>query len=161
MRGTSREMFSAAPRLPDFKKVQMIDLVRGVVFVDSMEFPMAPEDVEAYRRWCVEVVRAAIVSQLNSALEEFNSPTGSAEGKDGPAGGPAGSEEVQQVSPSLSAEGLREVQDVPGVPGARQDVRQQPAPAGAHEDSAGEDVVSQDEGSPPLVDQGGGRGAEE
>lgn len=57
-----------APRLPDFRNVEGIDLMQGRVMIDGMEFPMPPEDVRSYRQYVVNIARAAVQKQLDDAL---------------------------------------------------------------------------------------------
>lgn len=64
-------------RLPDFTRVQGIDLLRGVCYVDDMEFTIPTQDSQDFRRYVVTVARNEILAKLQSALGSF------AEGTDG------------------------------------------------------------------------------
>jgi len=53
--------------IPDFSKVQMIDLVHNVVCIDGMDFPIPEEDVQHFRVYAIETARMAIMSDLDVA----------------------------------------------------------------------------------------------
>lgn len=64
-------------RLPDFKKVQGIDLIRGVAFVDSLEFTMDAATVADLRTLVLGLARESIMAQFDAALTDVQ------EAKDG------------------------------------------------------------------------------
>lgn len=79
-RMTAREFIAAQPalpRLPDFKKVQMIDMVNGKVYVDGLEFSLEPTEAKMLRKFCVTKAKEQIEKALAAALKEL------AEGDDG------------------------------------------------------------------------------
>lgn len=62
---------AVTPRLPDLTRVQGIDLVRGVVYVDDMEFAMPIDDTRQFARYVMELARECVMSQFNQALATF------------------------------------------------------------------------------------------
>jgi hypothetical protein len=92
-----------APRLPNFRKVEGIDLLRDRVLIDGMEFPISAEDARGFKEFVVETARAAIMEKLNEAVGLFASP----ETAEDPNGGstPEGtSTEVQREPEGSSTE---------------------------------------------------------
>jgi len=82
-RQTAREFIAAQPqlpRLPDFKKVQMIDMVNGKVYVDGLEFSLELGELKTLRKFCVTKAKDQIQKALDAALKEL------AEDTDGGAG---------------------------------------------------------------------------
>ena len=65
--------YNIPPRsgLPNFARVQTIDLVNGVIVIDGLEFGMQRSDVTELKRWCVEAAMSAISTKLATALLEF------------------------------------------------------------------------------------------
>jgi hypothetical protein len=61
---------AALPKMPDFKKVQMIDLVTGKCYVDSVSFDLTPSEVKTLKKFCVTKARDTIQSLLDAALAE-------------------------------------------------------------------------------------------
>lgn len=70
------------PRLPDFRNVQGIDLITGVVFVDDMEFKMHPQHLAELRKYAVETARDEIMKRLEEAVGLFTQETPAEEGSD-------------------------------------------------------------------------------
>jgi len=73
-RQTAREFIAsqpALPRLPDFKKVQMIDLVNGVLYVDGLEFALEPAERKMLRKFCVTKAKEQVQRALDAALKEL------------------------------------------------------------------------------------------
>lgn len=73
-RMTAREFIahraeSQLPRLPDFKKIQMIDMVNGKVYVDGLEFTCTPGELKMLRKFCVNKAREQIQASLDAALK--------------------------------------------------------------------------------------------
>ena len=66
---------AALPKLPDFKKVQMIDLVRGKAYVDGLEFGLDASEVKMLRKFCVTKAREQIQKSLDAALKELAEAT--------------------------------------------------------------------------------------
>lgn len=62
------------PRLPDFSRVQEIDLVDGVVVVDGMTFPIPAADLLEFKRYAVATARESIMDRLNEAEGLFVQP---------------------------------------------------------------------------------------
>jgi hypothetical protein len=62
----------APPRLPDFRNVQGIDLISGVVYVDDMEFKMLAVDLLDLRQYAVNTARAEIMRRLDEAVSLFS-----------------------------------------------------------------------------------------
>lgn len=71
VRTVERNQSPPPPRLPNFKNVQGIDLISGVVYVDDMEFPIPELDLSDFRRYAVEVARADIMKKLEEAVGLF------------------------------------------------------------------------------------------
>ena len=75
-RHTAREFIASQPamqlpRLPDFKKVQMIDMVNGMVYVDGLEFPLEPGESKMLRKFCVTKAKEQIEKALTAALKDL------------------------------------------------------------------------------------------
>jgi hypothetical protein len=72
-RQTAREFLArraeALPRLPDFSKVQMIDMVNGRVLLDGLEFPVTPAELKHLRTFCVTKAKEQITKSLEAALK--------------------------------------------------------------------------------------------
>jgi len=82
-RQTAREFIAAdaasqLPRLPDFRKVQMIDLINSKIYVDGLEFVLTKEQLQMLRKFCVTTAKEQIQKSLADALAAFD-----AEGTDG------------------------------------------------------------------------------
>lgn len=60
----------ALPKLPNFKKVQMIDLVNGKVYVDGLAFDTTPDELKMLRKFAVKKVKEQIQAMLDAALAE-------------------------------------------------------------------------------------------
>jgi hypothetical protein len=69
---------SQLPRLPDFKQVQIIDLINGKVYVDGLEFVLTKEQSQMLRRFAVQTAKEQIQKSLDTALAALD-----AEGSDG------------------------------------------------------------------------------
>jgi len=59
------------PRLPNFRNVQGIDLITGVVYVDDMEFKIPAGDLASFRQYVVEIAKNEIMKQLEEATSMF------------------------------------------------------------------------------------------
>lgn len=90
----SGRVSSSTSRLPNFKNVEGIDLLRDVVMVDGMEFPISLAEARKFRQFVVETARETILARLHEAMERFATPE-SAEGTDG---GTVETSEVQRES---------------------------------------------------------------
>jgi hypothetical protein len=66
---------AALPRLPDFKKVQMIDMVNGKVYVDGLEFAIEPGELKMLRKFCVTKAKDQVQKALDAALKELAEDT--------------------------------------------------------------------------------------
>jgi hypothetical protein len=64
------------PRLPDFKKVQMIDMVNGKVYVDGLEFSMSHEEIKQLRKFCVTKAKEQVQASLDAALKALAEDVG-------------------------------------------------------------------------------------
>ena len=60
------------PRLPDFTKVEGIDLLRNVIYVDSMEFSIPKVDADEFRLYAIRIARETITKKLNDAMAALN-----------------------------------------------------------------------------------------
>lgn len=69
---------SAFPRLPDFTKVGGIDLIRDVVYVDSMEFPISKADADEFRFYVIQIAHNVITQRLNEAVAALGVAVGEA-----------------------------------------------------------------------------------
>lgn len=74
--------------LPDFTKVGPIDLVKNVVTVGDIEFPISPADSDRFKKYALNVARTSIEQHLADALRALH------QGGDDELGE---GEEVQQV----------------------------------------------------------------
>lgn len=61
------------PRLPDFRKVEGIDLTGNRVIVDGMDFPITDEEATEFKQFVVGKAHAAITERLSEALGLFAS----------------------------------------------------------------------------------------
>lgn len=90
----------AVPRLPNFRNVQGIDLLRNRVLVDDMEFPITEDQAREFKLFVVETARGAILEKLSEADGLFATPE-TVEVTVGPS---SESEDVQQQSGGSSTE---------------------------------------------------------
>lgn len=79
------------PKLPDFSKPGILDLDRGVVYLDGLEFPIPAVDLAEFRAYVVTTVAADIQSRLTAALAQY------APVKEAADGGAVRDEDVRQV----------------------------------------------------------------
>jgi len=70
-------------RLPDFTRVEGIDLLRDCVMIDGMEFPIAEHDALDFKQYVVMVARNAILIKLTEATSLFAAPATPAEVSNG------------------------------------------------------------------------------
>jgi hypothetical protein len=77
---------SFAPRIPDFTKIEGIDLVNDRVVVDGLDFPITVEQSNEFKEFVMGVVRDAILAKLEEAATSFAARLTKAEGTDGAAG---------------------------------------------------------------------------
>lgn len=63
--------FIQQPRLPDFSKVYGVNLLDGTVIVDGMEFAMPASDANEFRLYCIRLVQASVMAQLEAAASAF------------------------------------------------------------------------------------------
>jgi len=56
------------PRLPDFNKAAVLDLGRGVIYLDELEFPIPEADLAEFRAFAITAVHANLTARLNAAL---------------------------------------------------------------------------------------------
>lgn len=89
-------------RLPNFKHVQGIDLIRNVIYIDGMEFPIPEGDVRFLRAYAIDHTRNYITKMLNDAMNAVNPPV-EVEKTDGP---------TCAVSDVQEGEGAQRVQEV-------------------------------------------------
>jgi hypothetical protein len=61
----------ALPKLPDFKKVQMIDLVNAKVYVDGVEFMVTPDELKMLRKFAVTKAKEQVQQLLDEALKSL------------------------------------------------------------------------------------------
>lgn len=73
------------PRLPDFSKPAVLDLGRGVIYLDGLEFPIPEADLAEFRVFAITTVHANITALLNAALAQ-HIPALPEESRDGAAG---------------------------------------------------------------------------
>jgi hypothetical protein len=57
------------PTVPDFNKVEGIDLVTGRVVLGGMDFPLPEEKVRELKRLVIETAQAAIMEKMQAALQ--------------------------------------------------------------------------------------------
>ncbi len=91
------------PRLPDFRKVEGIDLVQNRVVLDGMDFPITDEQAAEFKQFVVEVARTAIMDRLNEAVGLFSTPE-TVEVTDGGTRSEGTDTEVQQQPEGSSAQ---------------------------------------------------------
>lgn len=60
--------------LPDFSKVEGIDIINGQVIIDGAHFPIPEEDLDEIKLYCVDVVTKAITREVAKALVLFSKP---------------------------------------------------------------------------------------
>jgi|ERR1051325_7794544 hypothetical protein len=80
------------PRMPDFNKVQGMDLAKGVAYLDGMEFKIGPDQLRKLRKFVVELARVEFMERLNAAMGLFDPEAPSDDES------PAASAVVQRVS---------------------------------------------------------------
>lgn len=86
----------AGVRLPDFTKVGGIDLIRDVVYVDSMEFPISKEDADQFRLYAIQIAHAVITVKLNEAVASLGAIAGGSNEAVLPVRGDEGTASLQQ-----------------------------------------------------------------
>lgn len=67
---TSRAVGRSPARMIDFKRVQSIDLQRGVAFVDDFEIQLPAEDVRTMKKHILDLAVDFVTRQLAAALAE-------------------------------------------------------------------------------------------
>jgi hypothetical protein len=70
---------AAARAMPNFRNVEGFNLLRGVVVVDGMEFPLPEVDIQDMKKYALQIVLDAMVIQVAQALIEFGVPKEMAE----------------------------------------------------------------------------------
>jgi hypothetical protein len=104
-RMTAREaMAISTPRLPDFRRVEGIDLLRDRILIDGMEFPIPVDDAVHFKQYVVSIAKAAIMKMLNEATSLFAAPVTPAEVTSGGSTAESTSTEVQRQSQGDSPE---------------------------------------------------------
>ena len=73
------------PRLPDFSKPAVLDLGRGYIYLDGLEFPIPEADLAEFRVFAITTVHANITALLNAALAQ-HIPALPEESRDGAVG---------------------------------------------------------------------------
>lgn len=101
-----RQQSTAFPRVPDFTRIEGIDLVHGRAIVDGMDFPITDEEVRRLRRFVVETAQTYIQTKLQEAMGLFSTPTTAEDANGGKEGATAAST-VQQQSSGSSTESPR------------------------------------------------------
>ena len=77
-RRTAREFIGRQEaRLPDFRRVEGIDLLRNRAMVDNMEFPITEQEALDFKKFVIATAREAIMRKLSEAADLFASPEGS------------------------------------------------------------------------------------
>lgn len=61
-------------KLPDFSKVQGFDLMKGVLVVDDVEFPLQEVDIRDMKKFALHVVLEGMTIQVAQALIAFGIP---------------------------------------------------------------------------------------
>lgn len=88
-RQTAREFLARESRLPDFFKIEGIDLISNVVWVDGMSFPITPVEAADFKVFVVNKARNSIMEKLTEAMNLFVLPETA---EDAPNGGAPGAE---------------------------------------------------------------------
>lgn len=107
MMGSGERQLALHPRLPDFTRIGGIDLIRNVVYVDGMEFPLPPSNAAEFRMYVIQLVGELVTAQLNGALmaiAQAMAPVATTEEEDGAQ--PA-AEGVQPVSNAEGTDGVQ------------------------------------------------------
>jgi hypothetical protein len=65
-------VLTGAPRVPNFKKIEGLDLVNNCAVVDGMTFPISEEQANVLKSLVIEVARAAIMKELDEAMTLFS-----------------------------------------------------------------------------------------
>lgn len=81
-------------RIPDFSRVQLIDLERGVCVVDNSEYPMDPADLPWFKKYCVDSVVRHVTDSIAQAYAQMGIYTPVKEAHD------AGTDEDVPIVPS-------------------------------------------------------------
>jgi len=88
--------FTASARFPDFTRVESIDLVRGVVILDGMDFPIHQEEVISLKQYVVDTAKKVVLQKLADATQFFAKEATSGRRED-----------VQPVPESESSSGIQ------------------------------------------------------
>lgn len=84
------------PRLPDFGKIEGIDLVTNRVIVDGMDFPISDDEAKDFRQFVIEKVRAVVMEALDKAVGILTSATTPEDTNGGTTGTPGATAPVQR-----------------------------------------------------------------
>jgi len=69
---TTATLSWSRPGIPDFTKVSSIDLIKGIVIIDGLEFEIGDKTVlNDLRMFCVETATAAITRKVAEAVARF------------------------------------------------------------------------------------------
>ena len=68
---TAGEFVSRRQTMPDFKKVQSIDIPSGVLFIDGWEFEIPAEDILEMKKYCVDVAMTSLSKRIAVAMLHF------------------------------------------------------------------------------------------
>ncbi len=71
-RQTAREFLQERPRFIDFKKIQGVDLIRNVAFVDSFEIALPEEKAYQIKNDIIDLAIDFVTKQLAEALTALN-----------------------------------------------------------------------------------------
>jgi len=61
----------ATPRLPDFSRVQGLDLERGVAMIDGFEIPLPEADIDKNRTYIIGLAKEYFNNKLTEALAQY------------------------------------------------------------------------------------------
>lgn len=104
-RQNARQFLAAAvPRLPDFRRVEGIDLMHNRVLVDGMEFPITEMEAMGFKKFVVETARTAIMDKLSEADDLFVQPVTAEDTPNGGSTATGADEAVQRQSEGSGAQ---------------------------------------------------------
>ena len=63
--------YNKGSRLIDFKKIQGIDLIRGIVWVDGFEIKIPQTDISKFKRYALDLAVNFVTEQLAAAMAEL------------------------------------------------------------------------------------------
>ena len=69
--GPPARIVEKGSRLIDFKQIQGIDLIRGIVWVDGFEIKIPTDDIVKFKKYALDLAVSFVTEQLALAMAEL------------------------------------------------------------------------------------------